>query len=83
MWWKITDVFTGPLQNVLFFIIIYLLQRENLKIRLCLTEELEPMFVTSIPTRPSEIERCRIERFIFAHYRSHVVSIRVKRTPVK
>jgi hypothetical protein len=27
------------------------------------------MFVTCVPTRPSETERCRIERFIFTHYR--------------
>jgi len=26
------------------------------------------MFVTSVPTRPSETGRCRIERFIFTHY---------------
>jgi len=27
------------------------------------------VFETSVPTRPSEIERCRMERFSFTHYR--------------
>lgn len=53
----------------IIFIITNLLQREHQKLRLCLTKELEPMFVTSVTKRRSESERCRIERYIFTHYR--------------